>query len=88
MGSTIGGVNVGMPSSTTNDYYSPTGHATNPSGGVTDASPFNVNPVFTNPAGNNYTVTNSTAISDITFVPLVTDQGPENSPFQAAGSAF
>ena len=85
------------PASTTNLYWGPTaGNVPNPTGfggggTVTDANPFNANPLFVNPAANNYALTpGSPAFSDIAWPAgdLPTDRGPVNSPFVAAGSTF
>jgi hypothetical protein len=76
------------PTDTTNLYYSPTGNAPHASG-FTDASPFNANPLFVSPGTNNYALQSSSpAFSLIGFPILPTNQGPVNSPFQAAGSTF
>ena len=84
----ISGAGLTNPSSTTNDYWSPSGSIPNPSGipvAITDANPFNLNPNFTNPALNLYTVNNATVISDISWTTLATNQGPLNSPFVSTG---
>jgi hypothetical protein len=77
-----------IPTDTTNLYYSPTGNAPRASG-FTDANPFNANPLFVSPGTNNYALqASSPAFSLIGFPILPRNQGPVNSPFQSAGSAF
>ena len=92
---------TGVPASTIsgNDYYSETAASfppanynpqwvdRAPAGNTTtckDSSYVTTNPGFISPASNNYQMTNQPP----GWVTLPTNQGPVNSPFQSAGSAF
>jgi hypothetical protein len=74
-----------LPTVTTNLWYSPAGNAPSPFGIVNGAGPasisntnaFNANPLFVNPAVNNYALSpSSPAYADIGWTTLPTDQGP------------
>jgi hypothetical protein len=65
-----------LPTDNTNLYFSATG-ASIPNTGVVDTNPFNANPGFTNPSGNDYSIPlSSPAYGLISFQTLPTDQGP------------
>jgi hypothetical protein len=88
--------NATNPTINSNDYFSETATTFSPSswnaqwtwragsGNFKDSSFVTTNPRFINPSLNNYQMTNPPP----GWVTLPTNQGPVNSPFQSAGSAF
>ena len=76
---------VTAPTFNQNDYWSATGAAITTWGNYTDSSAIvTTNPGFANASQNNFAVSNAPP----GWTPLVGTQGPLNSPFVAAGSAF
>jgi len=65
-----------LPTDNTNDYFSATGAAMSNTA-VVDTNLQNINPEFTNPSANDYSMSSSSQMhSMINFQPLPTDHGP------------
>jgi len=70
-----------LPTDNTNDYFSATGAAMSKTA-VVDTSPHNINPGFTNPSANDYSMSPSSQVhSLISFPSRPTMAGPMASPF-------
>jgi len=71
------------PTASTNDYWSAAGTPI-ANYGVTDGNPKFVDPMFKNPAANDFSIpTNSPVYSAINWQPIPGGQGPVDSPFSA-----